>query len=165
MKATNINCCFHVHPTDKNKISAEYNKCHVGFICWVRGERRETDCKLALLLQILRDKKIESIKKGKRFWRVPRALVPWQLASASSSLQALAVYACFNRDFRLASQPAVKHFSTNCDDWLQRQDLRENQRGTRQTYVFVQKEKKSIRKKKKSIFLLGFVLVSYRNLV
>jgi len=48
---------------------------------------------------------------------------------------------------------------------LQRQDLRENQRGTRQTYVFVQKEKKSIRKKKKSIFLLGFVLVSYRNLV
>ena len=70
MKATNINCCFHVHPTDKNKISAEYNKCHVGFICWVRGERgerRETDCKLALLLQILRDKKIESIKKGKDF--------------------------------------------------------------------------------------------------
>ena len=97
-------------------------------------------------------------QERERFWRVPRALVPWQLASASSSLQALAVYACFNRDFRLASQPAVKHFSTNCDDWLQRQDLRENQRGTRQTHVFVQKEKKSI-------FLLGFVLVSYRNLV
>ena len=108
--------------------------------------------------QFVQDKKIESIKKRAGFWRVARSLVPWQLASASSSLQALAVYACFNRDFRLASQPAVKHFSTNCDDWLQRQDLRENQRGTRQTYVFVQKEKKSI-------FLLGFVLVSYRNLV